>query len=195
MKTIRTITALLVAVLAMGFLAAFYANTASAAIGDVHTLTVNVDGTGCSVTQNVTQETYVYGDVIELTPVAADGWEFSEWSGDLTGSDSPAMVVMDANKTITATFTQIDDSTPTPTPSPTPSPTPVPTHKPTATPKPTASPTPAPTSTPKPTTQPTTIPIVHQDSMSAYLLVFGAAIILAALLIGMVKRKNKRPYH
>jgi len=105
MKT-KIFSALIIATLAIAFSAIFCVNPATAAVGDVYTLTVNVDGTGCSVTQNVTQDTYNFDDVIELTPVAASGWNFSGWSGDLAGTDNPATVTLESNMTITATFTQ-----------------------------------------------------------------------------------------
>ncbi|MCK5505166.1 MAG: fibronectin type III domain-containing protein, partial [Thermodesulfovibrionia bacterium] len=36
------------------------------------------------------------------------GWQFSEWSGDLVSNDNPAIITMDANKEITATFVPFD---------------------------------------------------------------------------------------
>lgn len=39
-----------------------------------------------------------------LTAVGDEGYLFSHWSGDLTGSANPASVVMNKNKTITANF-------------------------------------------------------------------------------------------
>lgn len=95
-----------VAALAISFFSAFCVNNTAADTGDLYTLTVNVDGSGCSVTQNVTQDYYNYSDALELTPVAASGWSFSGWSGDLSGSDSPATVILASNMTINATFTQ-----------------------------------------------------------------------------------------
>jgi len=69
-----------------------------------YTLTVNTVGEGCNVTINPAQDTYTYGASVQLTPVAASGWVFSGWSGDLTGTDNPATITMDSDKTITATF-------------------------------------------------------------------------------------------
>jgi uncharacterized repeat protein (TIGR02543 family) len=74
---------------------------------DQYSLTVNVVGTGCSVTKSPSQTSYVSGSVVTLTPVAASGWAFSGWSGDLSGNANPATVTMTSNKVITATFTQI----------------------------------------------------------------------------------------
>ena len=40
------------------------------------------------------RSTYSYGTSVQLTPVAASGWTFSGWSGDLTGTADPATVSM-----------------------------------------------------------------------------------------------------
>lgn len=42
---------------------------------------------------------------IELTPQPSPGWIFAEWTGDLSGRDNPAILVLDGDKTITAHFT------------------------------------------------------------------------------------------
>jgi uncharacterized repeat protein (TIGR02543 family) len=67
---------------------------------------VNVVGNG-SVTKNPNQTTYAEGTNVTLTAVPDGGWEFTAWSGDLTGSDNPEFIIMDSNKTVTATFTEI----------------------------------------------------------------------------------------
>jgi len=61
-------------------------------------LTVNVIGDG--VVNRNDSAPYYYGDVVELTAVPADGWTFSSWSGDLTGSTNPDTITMDGNKTV-----------------------------------------------------------------------------------------------
>jgi uncharacterized repeat protein (TIGR02543 family) len=68
-----------------------------------YTLTVNVTGSG-SVTKNPDKAQYDSGEVVQLTAVPASGWVFSSWSGDLTGSTNPTSIIMNANKTVTATF-------------------------------------------------------------------------------------------
>jgi len=73
---------------------------------DQYTLTVNVVGAGCSVTKSPDQATYTYGTSVQLTPMAASGWSFSGWSGDLTGSAVPGTISMTGSKVVTATFTQ-----------------------------------------------------------------------------------------
>jgi hypothetical protein len=71
-----------------------------------YTLTMNLVGNG-SVTLDPAGGTYDEGTVVQLTAIPDSGWEFSEWSGDLTGSTNPDNITMDADKTITATFTAL----------------------------------------------------------------------------------------
>ena len=49
---------------------------------------------------------YVSGSQVTLTSTPASGWQFSGWSGDLTGSQNPATITMNSGKSITATFAQ-----------------------------------------------------------------------------------------
>jgi len=67
------------------------------------TLTVNTAGSG-SVGINPSGGVYNTGDVVTLTAAPGPGFVFSGWSGDLSGSDNPATITMDASKTVTATF-------------------------------------------------------------------------------------------
>ncbi len=71
---------------------------------NAYALSVTVVGSG-TVAKNPDQATYGHGTSVELTANAAAGWTFSDWSGDATGSTNPVNVLMDANKSVTATFT------------------------------------------------------------------------------------------
>ena len=71
-----------------------------------YTLDISLVGEG-DVTLNNTGPYYNYDDVIELTAYADPGWEFTAWSGDLSGSANPTTITIDDNKTVTATFTEI----------------------------------------------------------------------------------------
>jgi len=51
--------------------------------------------------------TYASGTLVKLTAVPASGYKFNSWSGDLTGNSNPVTIIMDKNKTITATFMKI----------------------------------------------------------------------------------------
>jgi uncharacterized repeat protein (TIGR02543 family) len=72
---------------------------------NTYTLTTSVVGNGSITRDN--PGPYHYGDVVQLTAVPDPGWSFSGWSGDLGGSLNPAIITIDANKTVTATFTPI----------------------------------------------------------------------------------------
>ena len=72
-----------------------------------YTLTVTVDPENSgTVTAEPAGGVYAEGTVVTLTAQAEDGWRFSEWGGDLSGSDNPASITMDADKTVTAIFTE-----------------------------------------------------------------------------------------
>jgi uncharacterized repeat protein (TIGR02543 family) len=69
-----------------------------------YALTVNIAGAG---SVNPSGGNYDAGAMVTLTATPDAGYQFSSWSGDLTGSINPATITMDANKNITATFTLI----------------------------------------------------------------------------------------
>src|SRR5215475_2067141 len=68
------------------------------------TLTTNVSGSG-TITRNPEAASYANGTVVTLTANAASGSNFAAWSGDVTGTSNPVTVTMNANKTVTASFT------------------------------------------------------------------------------------------
>ena len=72
-----------------------------------YTLVVNVEPVG-SGTVNISPmlTTYHYGDEVTLTPIANPGWTFSEWTGDVNGSDNPLTLTIHGDTNITANFTQ-----------------------------------------------------------------------------------------
>ena len=72
---------------------------------DEYTLTVATIGNG-SVDKDPDQTTYHYGDVVDLTADADPGWTFDHWSGDLTGSTNPDLLMFTGNMNVTAYFTQ-----------------------------------------------------------------------------------------
>jgi uncharacterized repeat protein (TIGR02543 family) len=71
-----------------------------------YTLTTNTVGQG-SITLNPPGGTYDEGTVVTLTAVPASGWQFDGWSGDLTGTANPTTITMNADKTVTATFSEV----------------------------------------------------------------------------------------
>jgi uncharacterized protein (TIGR02145 family) len=66
-------------------------------------LNISVEGNG-AVNLEPQQERYSFGTNVILTPVPAEGWEFVEWNGDLTGSDVPNQIMMDGDKSVEAVF-------------------------------------------------------------------------------------------
>ncbi|WP_439882504.1 PA14 domain-containing protein [Pontibacter sp. MBLB2868] len=68
-----------------------------------HTLTVTTVGSG---SVSPAGGTYQEGTSVTLTATAATGFVFSGWSGSVTGTANPVTLVMDANKNVTATFTE-----------------------------------------------------------------------------------------
>jgi uncharacterized repeat protein (TIGR02543 family) len=52
--------------------------------------------------------TYIYdqGTQVSLKAVPASGYDFSSWSGDVSGTTNPITVTMDSNKSVTANFKQ-----------------------------------------------------------------------------------------
>ena len=68
-------------------------------------LSTSVVGQG-SVSSSPAGSEFEAGTQVELSAVPADGWLFAGWSGDVSGSDSPVTVVMDDDRSVTATFTE-----------------------------------------------------------------------------------------
>ncbi len=71
---------------------------------DPVSLTVNVSGSG-SVSRDP-MGPYLYGDVVQLTAEPSDGWHFTSWSGDLSGSENPKDITLNGSKTVTANFAE-----------------------------------------------------------------------------------------
>ncbi|HPD39785.1 MAG TPA: hypothetical protein PK411_15675, partial [Mesotoga infera] len=71
----------------------------------LYTLSIEVTGEG-TVTKNLDKPEYTHGEEVQLTAIPDAGWSFTNWTGDLTGSDNPKAIVMDQNRSVTATFTR-----------------------------------------------------------------------------------------
>ncbi len=50
---------------------------------------------------------YTPGTVVELTANASTGYNFTNWTGDATGTANPATVTMNGNRSVMANFTQL----------------------------------------------------------------------------------------
>ncbi len=68
-----------------------------------YTLTINPVGNG-SILKDPDNITYPSGTHINLTAVADLGWIFSNWSGDVNGTQNPLELIIDSDKVITCTF-------------------------------------------------------------------------------------------
>ncbi len=78
--------------------------------GDIKlNLTTNGQGT---VNISPSKSKYLYGELVALTPQPAVGSIFAGWTGDLTGADNPATVVMAQTKTLVANFVPANAASP-----------------------------------------------------------------------------------
>jgi hypothetical protein len=78
-----------------------------------HTLTISVNGSG-NVTRNPDKSQYNHYEEVTLTAISLPGYQFDHWSGHLTGLENPDSIVMDNNKSVTAYFTQTQETISTP---------------------------------------------------------------------------------
>jgi uncharacterized repeat protein (TIGR02543 family) len=70
-----------------------------------YALTVNISPIGGgSVALNPSGGTYEHGTVVQLTATPAAGYDFVNWTSDLTGNINPESITMDGAKTVTANF-------------------------------------------------------------------------------------------
>ena len=70
---------------------------------------VNVQGQGI-VRKNSDRNKYDINSKVELKAVAAQGWFFKNWTGDLTGNSNPAALLVESDKDITAIFERVPDT-------------------------------------------------------------------------------------
>jgi hypothetical protein len=70
-------------------------------------LTLTIEGEGTVEEKIVTNpggKVYPHGTTVELTPKPNNGWVFSSWGGDLTGSEIPKRIIIDKEKKVTGKF-------------------------------------------------------------------------------------------
>ncbi len=72
-----------------------------------YTLTV-VAGSNGKVTKSPDAPAYDSGTAVTLTAVPNSGYKLRSWSGDAAGTNTTASVTMTANKTVTATFVDVN---------------------------------------------------------------------------------------
>jgi regulation of enolase protein 1 (concanavalin A-like superfamily) len=84
----------------------YFFNTSSPIVpedGNTNTVTVNVVGNG-TVTKTPNLSDYACGSSVSLQANPNPGWAFSNWSGDLSGSDNPKNLLITGDHQVTATF-------------------------------------------------------------------------------------------
>ena len=69
-----------------------------------YSLSATADPNG-SVEKSPDKISYKHGETVKLEAVPNPGYSFTNWSGDLDDSTNPATLVMDADKSVTASFT------------------------------------------------------------------------------------------
>lgn len=69
-------------------------------------LNITIEGQGTIQELVITSKTteYPYQTLVELTAIPATGWDFSEWGGDLSGSQSPITIRLNNEKNVTVRF-------------------------------------------------------------------------------------------
>ncbi len=78
-------------------------DTVTITVSHDKTLSVTTSGPG-AVTLDPPGGTYGFGESVTVTAVPDAGAAFTGWSGDLTGATTPQILVMDADKAVTASF-------------------------------------------------------------------------------------------
>ena len=78
-----------------------------------YTLSLSKVGSGVVKVNGTTQSlpwsgSFYSGDEVTLEAMPADGWRFAGWSGDASWPTSPLVVTMSSNKSIAATFDQLN---------------------------------------------------------------------------------------
>ena len=81
----------------------FYVDITLSGVVPRYTLATSVTGQG-TIAVSPVKSSYAQGSTVTLTATPGPGYQFSGWSGGVTGSTNPASIVMSANQTVTAAF-------------------------------------------------------------------------------------------
>jgi uncharacterized repeat protein (TIGR02543 family) len=55
---------------------------------------------------NILSGTYQFNSYVTLTAIPKDGYDFTSWTGSISGSESTVTIIIDGNKNITANFSE-----------------------------------------------------------------------------------------
>jgi hypothetical protein len=72
-------------------------------VPEAYALTIDVEGSG-QATATPQKATYTYQEAVQIEAVPEAGWAFSGWSGDLSGTENPATVIIQRDTLVTARF-------------------------------------------------------------------------------------------
>lgn len=78
--------------------------TITASFSEATTFSLTTNAEGGTVAADPEKTIYSKGDSVTLLAQPDEGYEFTGWSGDASGTENPITVTMDANKNITANF-------------------------------------------------------------------------------------------
>ena len=73
---------------------------------------LNINATGGSVTKTPDKMVYKLGQKVTLSAFADPGYEFSGWSGCLSGMENPVTIIMHTNRTVVANFAVRNNTSP-----------------------------------------------------------------------------------
>ncbi len=76
------------------------------------TYTLTIGATNGSVTKTPDKGSYSHGETVTLQAMPNNGYSFTSWSGDLSGSTNPATITMNSNKSVNANFSPVDQTAP-----------------------------------------------------------------------------------
>ena len=74
-----------------------------------YSLNISDNGQGSTNPPNG-PNTYQQGQSVTITAYPSGGWQFANWSGDISGTNSTTAVTMNENMNITANFTRLPQS-------------------------------------------------------------------------------------
>jgi len=82
--------------------------TVTAHFIQLHTLTILTAGEGTTDPVPGVHD-YDTGAEVSITAIPESGYEFIEWSGDISGTENPVTLIMDSDKSVTANFELVEE--------------------------------------------------------------------------------------